>query len=100
MKEKSELAAALAKSVAGITAEEEWLDGSDSSTYRGRIARMNYLGQDRSDIQYAVKELSSYMANPTRNGMNKIKRLIRYLKGVPRFVTTFGYQANPNGLTA
>ena len=71
-KEKSTAAAALAKSSAEAVAEEEWLEGSDSTRYRGLIARMNYLGQDRSDIQYAVKELSSHMANPNQNGMIKI----------------------------
>ena len=52
VKEKSAAAAALAKSSAEAAAEEEWLDNSDSTRYRGLIARMNYLGQDRSDIQY------------------------------------------------
>ena len=46
---------------------EQELDSSGATKYRGLVARLNYLGQDRSDIQYAVKELSSYMANPIRN---------------------------------
>ena len=41
------------------------LDKSAAKQYRGIIARMNYLGQDRSQIQFAVKELSRSMAKPT-----------------------------------
>ena len=40
---------------------------------------MNYLGQDRSDIQFAVKDLSTAMSDPGRIDMAKMKRLARYL---------------------
>ena len=33
------------------------LDKSAAKQYRGIIARMNYLGQDRSQIQFAIQEL-------------------------------------------
>ena len=42
------------------------LDKSAAKQYRGIIARMNYLGQDRSQIQFAVKELSRSMSNPQK----------------------------------
>ena len=35
--------------------EDEELTPEESRMYRGMVARANYLGQDRSDIQYAVK---------------------------------------------
>ena len=35
--------------------EEENLDEKEHTKHRGLTARLNYLGQDRSDIQYAVK---------------------------------------------
>ena len=31
------------------------LNPGDASKFRGLVARVNYLGQDRSDIQFAVK---------------------------------------------
>ena len=68
------------------------LDKRDATKYRGLVARFNYLGQDRSDIQYAVKTLGSAMANPTNIDMVKVKRCIRYLIGVPRCIVPFKYQ--------
>ena len=55
------------------------LDQKEATMYRGPVARLNYLGQDRSDIHFAVKELGSAMANPTRLDMVKVKSCIRYL---------------------
>ena len=53
---------------------------------------MNYLGQDRSQIQFAVKELSRGMAKPTENDRGKLKKLIRFLKGCPRYINHYAYQ--------
>ena len=44
--------------------DEEELESEQASQYRAMTARCNYLSQDRSDIQYAVKELC---ADPCRN---------------------------------
>ena len=56
------------------------------------MARANYLAQDRSDIQYAVKELSRTMSEPTIGCWEKFKRLGRYLVGRTRAVQLFPYQ--------
>ena len=58
----------------------------DSTLYRAIAARANYLSQDRSDIQFAVKELSRKMSNPNELDWLKIKRLAQYLFRVPRIV--------------
>lgn len=50
------------------------------------------MTQDRSDTQYAVKELSRAMSNPTSQDMSRLRRLGRFLKGKPRAVTEFGYR--------
>lgn len=44
-------------------AEEEAVEllGKDCSKFRGMAARLNFLGQDRSDIQYATKEVCTGM---------------------------------------
>ena len=47
---------------------------------------MNYLGQDRSDIQHGTKELCAQMARPTVGGMKMVKRMGRYLLAAPRVV--------------
>lgn len=45
--------------------------------FRSKGATLNYLGQDRSDIQYAVKVCQG-MSTPTEGGKARIKRAVRY----------------------
>ena len=47
---------------------------------------------DRCDLQYAVKECARGMARPTVGGMERLKRVGRYLLKRPRYVMRFGYQ--------
>ena len=56
------------------------------------LGNRNYLAQDRSDIRFAVKELSRRMAVPRRRDIEAAKRLARYLVGCPRYRP--GNQAN------
>ncbi len=60
--------------------------------YRSCVARANYLAQDRADIAYAVKEACRDMANPTTSSWEKVKRVVRYLKGEPRVVYEYNWQ--------
>ena len=53
---------------------------------------MNYLGQDRSQIQFAIKELSRGMAHPTEEDKGRLKKLVRFLKGSPRYINHYCYQ--------
>ena len=55
-------------------------------------ARGNYLSQDRSDVQFAVKELSRGMSSPTVMDRNQLKTFGRYLLDRPRVITFFRYQ--------
>ena len=80
--------------------EDEKLDSSGTTRYRGLVARMNYLGQDRSDIQFAVKELGKDLASPSQESWMKLKRLLRYLKGSPRLRLKYSYQHNDRTITA
>ena len=73
--------------------DDDPLGDNEKSKYRGIVARANYLQQDRSDIQYAVKELCRGMSCPTREDERKMKRMARYLKGKPRVVNLFKYQS-------
>ena len=76
-------------SVKGKTGEEEWgtqeLVGAEARQFRSGAASLNYLGQDRSDIQYAVKELCQETARPTVGGLAKIKRVARNPKRTKKF---------------
>ena len=71
---------------------EQPLDRAEASLYRSCVARANYLAQDRADIAYAVKEACRDMANPKANSWEKIKRVVRYLKGEPRVVYEYNWQ--------
>ena len=68
------------------------LGKEEATHYRASTARGLYLSQDRTDIGYAVKELSRRMANPRKMAQEKLKRLARYLVGRERMVVDFRYQ--------
>jgi hypothetical protein len=80
--------------------EEEPLNPKGQTRFRAMAARANYLAQDRSDIQYSVKEISRHQAVPSVQGMLKLKRLGRYLTKAGRWITTFNYQKSAGVLTA
>ena len=65
---------------------------NEASEYRARCARANYLAQDRSDIQFATKEMSKRMASPTITDDKKAQRLARYLHENPRVSVKYVYQ--------
>ena len=56
------------------------------------MTRLNYLSQDRSDIQYATKELCRFMSAPKQGHWEALKRLGRYLKSHARVISHFKYQ--------
>ena len=76
----------------GEEQDQEKLGPEKASEYRGLAARANYLALDRPDIQYAVKEICRGMSSPTIGDRNKMKRLARYLVGMPRVVSHFRNQ--------
>ena len=61
---------------------EQLLDKSAATRCRACVARANYLAPERSDIAYAVKEACRDMANPSSSSWEKVKRVLRYLKGL------------------
>ena len=87
---------------AGLTDDSKTLDGpaekdeeketgeelgkNEKTQFRGNAARLNYLSQDRSDIQFATKRICSGMAKPTEGGVRRIKRAVRYLVGARRLI--------------
>ena len=73
---------------AGEEGEEE-LSQEESRHFRRVAARANYLGMDRMDIQFAVKEICREMSKPTFAGQRKLKRLARYLVSHPRVEIEF-----------
>ena len=72
------------------------LSDADTKVFMSLAARLNYLGFDRPDIQYAVKELMRKMINPTVADLVSLKRVVRYLLTVPRYVLTVPWQSLPD----
>jgi len=80
--------------------DDELLGPEDARLYRGVAARLNYVAPDRSDIAYAVKEAARNMSSPTASGLRRLKKIGRYLIGVPRLVSKFNWQDMPTVVTA
>ena len=60
--------------------DEEPLPAHEVKRYQALVARANYLAQDRSDIQFSVKELARSMSSPTRGSWQGLLKLGKYLK--------------------
>ena len=70
----------------------EELQGEEKTKYQSLSARLNYLALDRPDIQYGVKELMRKMSKPNLEDVKSLKRVARYLIGVPRLGQVFHWQ--------
>ena len=63
--------------------------------FRSALMRAAYIAQDRPDIAYSVKEIAKAMMTPTTEDMEKLRRVIRYMKGRPTIKLRYGWQALP-----
>jgi len=71
------------------------LKGSQVTEFRSLVMRAAFLAQDRADISEATKCLARRMKDPRECDWQDLKRLGRYLLGVPRVVTEFRPQEKP-----
>jgi len=69
--------------------DDEPMNDEDAKKFRGLAATANYLAQDRTDIQFAAKEICRSMSKPKEPDWKKLKRLARYLLEFPRFIYKF-----------
>ena len=72
--------------------KNEELEPRLHTAFRGAAARANYLAADRVDCQFAAKEICRCMAQPNQASWNALKRLCRYLVGLPRLVFVYRWQ--------
>jgi len=66
---------------------------SDPKFYRTIVGGLQYLAITRPDICYAVNRVCQFMASPTVNHWQAVKRLLRYLKGTSTHGLLFGKPA-------
>ena len=72
------------------------LGGEETALFRATAARANYLALDRPEVAFAAKELCRRMSAPRRRDLAALRRLCRYLLGVPRVV--YHFRPLPAGL--
>ena len=60
------------------------LDASEAKRFRSLAATLNCMSSDRSDVQYAAKEVCKKMASPTKGSWKRVKKAGRYLTGVEK----------------
>ena len=80
----------------------EWQRGIEcnrNESLRSLVMRGCCLALDRPDIAHACKELARNMSAPKQWDWNGLKRLCRYLKGVPRLVWRYHDQGEQDRFT-
>ena len=82
------------KKLERLESASQVLTPEEAATLRARSARANYLAQDRPDVALSTKELCREFAVPARDSYMKLKRVVRYLLGMPRLVYIYDWQ-NP-----
>ena len=72
--------------------EDKPLEARLHTAFRGSAARANYLAADRLDAQFACKEVCRWMSSPSERAWQALKRICRFLQGLPRVVYTYPQQ--------
>ena len=70
---------------------ERSLTDQHKSEFRGVAAQINYLAQERADLQFVAKDLCRHMASPEVHEWQQAKRIARYLKGKARAIQHFAF---------
>ena len=63
--------------------------------YQAGSARGNYMGPDRPETQFAVKECCRRMSGPTEVALKALKRVGRFVEGHQRLVIKMNFQEMP-----
>ena len=75
--------------------DDDVLQGEEVRAYCGLAARCNYLGPDRPDALYAIKEGRRDMSKPTTGSRRMMPRIAKYFKKRPRLVWRFDLHPEP-----
>ena len=68
------------------------LSSADAKLYRGCVALLIHMSQDRPDLSVSAKEVSKSMASPSSSDWIPVKRIARYLALYPRCISLFSWQ--------
>jgi hypothetical protein len=75
------------------------LSSEQAQKYRSLAARVNFLAQDRPDLQFASRRVSKHMSTPSVGSWEMLKRIGRYLKGAARKVQHFMWSSSDEDLS-
>lgn len=83
----------------GINTEDlsSELPPREAFAYRSVVGTCLYLARDRPDLLYTVKELSGAMSRPTYTALQRLKKLVGYLKATPDFCVLLDYPVGGQG---
>ena len=77
------------KAVGAGMDSKQLLDEEGTSNFRCGAGIVMYIVLDRPDVQYTARAVMMDMAHPTRQGLARLKRAIRYLSKYPVLVRVF-----------
>eukprot|EP00435_Cladocopium_sp_Y103_P038874 s175_g10.t1 len=58
------------------------LDEKDASAFRSVMGLCLYVGRDRPDLMFTIKELASSMSSPTVSSLQHLRKLVGFMKSV------------------
>ena len=75
------------------------LSKAEAEVYSHCVGLAIYLGEERRDCRFSIKELARRMTDPRRCDMVNLRILGRYLKGTPRMarMTKFNQESSIEG---
>ena len=73
------------------------LDQEQASTFRTCVGILLYIGQDRPDMQFAVRGLASKMSEPTHSAYKHLVHLVQYMAKTEGYHLV--YRKTPRGLS-
>ena len=69
--------------------EAEQLQSEEATRYRSCLGKLMYLANDHPDVEYAVNCLARRASKPTHLDEQRLKRVVRYLRGHPTALWEF-----------
>ena len=73
------------------------LKPADASNYRSVVGMALYLGRDRPDAIFAIKELAGKMGRPTLTSLQQSKKLVDYVKQTGNVGVKLAYPLRKHG---
>ena len=76
--------------------DSDQLGPDDLKLYQSVTALINFSSLDRPDLMFSVKELMRRMAVATENDLGKLKRVVKFIRTLPRVVAQYKWKPLPD----